>query len=284
MIKEIFNIPVDDSVNIYTETFGNCSNNAVLFISGAGAGASFWSERLCKKIVDNGFFVIKYDHRDFGLSSKINYETNPYDFMQLVKDAIALSDAFKIEQAHIVGHSMGGFITQLLAIHYPERIQSIISASSSTNSPKVPSPKEVTWRVFAKNNPTNNFDKDLNGFLKVWEFLNGTAEFDKVLAVDYTKSLYQSQDVKGPLGESHVKAQSSLSDRSNELKQINIPALVIHGEEDYLVDKYGGIQTAECIKNSELILIPEMGHMIFNIKLLDQFEHQIIHFLKKQSL
>ena len=77
--------------------------------------------------------------------------------------------------------------------------------------------------------------------------------------MEYTRKLYERQVIDGPLGASHVKAQTSMTDRSKLLMQIDLPVLIIHGLEDYLVDPYGGIQTAECIKNSNLELIPQWG-------------------------
>jgi len=274
-------IKVENDIRLWVETYGDESDEAVLFISGAGANSTFWSERLCKALVEKGFYVVKYDHRDFGYSSKIDYEKNPFDVMQLTKDAITILYSLSINKAHVVGHSMGGFIAQLLAIHYPERVLSMISASSSTNAESVPPPPSETWEIFMENNPTNNFENDLEGFLKVWKYLNGTAEFDKELAVEYTRNLYERQEIKGAIGASHVKAQSNLNDRTEQLKKLQVPALVIHGEEDYLVDKFGGVQTAECLESSRLVLIPEMGHIPFNEQILARFEQEIIQFVEK---
>jgi len=272
-------IEIEDGVKLWVETFGNIENKACMFISGAGANSSFWSDRLCDNLVRDGFFVIRYDHRDIGYSSVTDFENNPYDVMQLAKDALLILDSLGIEQSHVIGHSMGGFIVQLLGIHYPKRIITLTSASASTNSPDVPAPPDETWGIFIKNRPQNNYNKDLPGFLLVWEYLNGTAEFDEELAIEYTKNIYEKQDVDGALGESHVNAQANLNDRSELLKQVAIPTLIIHGEEDYLVDKYGGIQTAECIENSELVLIPKMGHIPFNQEIKLRFENEIIKFL-----
>ncbi|GET25033.1 alpha/beta fold hydrolase [Prolixibacter sp. NT017] len=274
-------IEVANQMKLWVETYGNSENEASLFISGAGANSSFWSERLCNRLVNDGFFVIKYDHRDFGYSSKINFEEHPYDVLQLARDALSIMDSLNVEKAHVVGHSMGGFIAQLLAIHYPKRIRSMISASSSTNSPKVPLPPDKTWEIFMECQPQNNYNKDIDEFLPVWEYLNGTATFDKELAVEYTRNIYARQEITGPLGESHVKAQANLTDRTEALKHVKIPTLVIHGEEDYLVDKYGGIQTAECIENAELVLIPQMGHIPFNQEILLRFENEIIRFINE---
>ena len=74
-----------------------------------------------------------------------------------------------------------------------------------------------------------------------------------------------------------------MTDRTELLKQVKIPTLVIHGEEDYLVDKFGGIQTAECIENAELILIPKMGHIPFNLEILERFENEIIRFINNNK-
>lgn len=282
-MHQIHYIQVKKDLKLFVETYGVKGHEACLLISGAGAITSFWSERLCHSLSDKGFFVIQYDHRDVGYSDKINFNEDPYDMMDLTRDAFSLLNELEVEKAHIIGHSMGGFIAQLMAIHFPERLQSLISASSSTNSPEVPSPPDKTWKMFMENKPRNDFEQDLEGFLKVWKYLNGTAEFDEELAIAYTRQLYDRQEIKGPLGESHVKSQEHLSDRSELLKQIKIPALIIHGEEDYLVDPYGGVQTAECIKNSKLVLIPQMGHIPFNKYILKQFEDEIIKFLLSRS-
>ena len=277
-------ITVNDGVQLWLECFGNRENEACILISGAGANSSFWSDRLCADLHSKDFYIIKYDHRDFGYSTKIDYDKDPYDVEQLANDVISILDTLKIPRAHVIGHSMGGFIVQLLAIHHPERLISLSSLSSSSSSPLVPLPPDETWLMFMQNTPQNDFENDLDGFLTIWKYLNGTADFDEGLAREYTKNLYQRQTIDGALGASHVKAQSSLKDRSELLKKVNIPALIIHGEEDYLVDKYGGIQCAECIPGSSLVLIPQMGHIPFNQKILMRFENEIVTFLMKNRI
>ena len=111
-----------DSVKLWVKTYGERNNEACLFINGAGANSSSWSEELCSGLAGNDFFVITYDHRDFGYSGKVNFETNPFDVMDLTKDAVGILDSLGIEYAHVIGQSMGGFITQILAIQYPDRL------------------------------------------------------------------------------------------------------------------------------------------------------------------
>ncbi len=276
-------ISIENDLKLYVETYGDQNNEACLFISGAGANSSFWSDRLCDSLVQNGFFVIKYDHRDFGYSSKIDWNKSPYNFMQLANDALTILDSLNVYKAHVIGHSMGGFIVQLLGIHYPGRIISMTSISSSTNSPTVPMPPQKTWEIYLANKPQGSFESDLDGFLNVWKYLNGTAKFDKELAIEYTKNLYKRQPINKALGASHVKAQETLTDRTEELKKVKTPTLVMHGQEDYAVDKYGAVQTAESIENAELILIPQMGHIPFNYEVLKQFENEIIRFIIKNK-
>lgn len=272
-------IPVENNLKIWVETYREAENTACLFINGAGANSSFWSNNLCCTLVEKGCYVIKYDHRDFGYSNKLDFDQQPYNMMDLVKDAITILDSLHVTKAHIVGHSMGGFIAQLLAIHYPERVVSFTSISSSTNSPDIPPPPDKTWQIFMINNPTGDFERDLKGFLPVWKYLNGTAPFDESLAIEYTRNLYERQEITGALGASHVKAQANLSDRSEQLKKLRQPALIIHGEEDYLVDNLGGIQTAQCIEGAKLVLIPQMGHIPFNKLILNRLDNEIIQFI-----
>jgi len=274
-------ISVNEDLQLWVETYGEPAHEAVLFISGAGAISAFWSERLCMELERRSMYVIKYDHRDIGYSTKVDVETNPYDAMDLLEDALKIMDSLQVGKVHVAGHSMGGFLAQLMAIHAPDRVLSMVSASSSTHSPLVPPPPAETWDIFMKHHPTNDLEKDLPGFLQVWEYLNGKAEFDEELAFEYTRDLYSRQDIHGALGESHVRAQSVLRDRSVALSKLSVPALVLHGEEDYLVDKFGGMQTAECIPDAKLVMLPRMGHMLFHAGIKQRFEDEIIAFVTR---
>jgi pimeloyl-ACP methyl ester carboxylesterase len=129
--------------------------------------------------------------------------------------------------------------------------------------------------------PDQSFRKRFAGILKVWEYLNGLAEFDEELAREYTRNLYERQEIAGALGESHARAQAHLNDRSENLRKLRIPTLVLHGKEDYLVDKFGGIQTAESIPDSKLVLRPRMGHMMFNAEIKRRFEDEIMAFFSR---
>src|SRR5210317_1326579 len=118
-MKENHLVEIERNLKLWVETFGNRRNEACVFISGAGANSSFWSDCLCEKLEQEGFFAMKYDHRDIGFSSKTDFENNPYNVLKLAEDVLSIINSFEIEKAHFIGHSMGGFIVQLLAIHFP---------------------------------------------------------------------------------------------------------------------------------------------------------------------
>ncbi|MGD2169574.1 MAG: alpha/beta fold hydrolase [Chlamydiota bacterium] len=143
--KWIFN----DQVKIWTESFGVKKYPAVLLICGSGAVSTFYSNFFCNKIAEAGFFVIRYDQRDYGKSShfkqidpkilpdlqKLKTQL-PYQIKDLEEDARIILDTYRISKAHLVGHSMGGIVVQLFAATFPERLLSFTSISAGPASQK----------------------------------------------------------------------------------------------------------------------------------------------------
>ncbi|UCH14703.1 MAG: alpha/beta fold hydrolase [Bacteroidales bacterium] len=108
-MKEQF-IVVEDSLKLWVNTLGSPTDKSCLLINGAGTNTTFWSYNLCKTLVHEGFYVVKYDHGDFGYSDKLGFDKQPYAVMDLTKDAITVLDSLHVKKAHVVGHSMGGFM------------------------------------------------------------------------------------------------------------------------------------------------------------------------------
>ena len=148
-----------NGIQIGYETFGEPDSPALLLIIGITGQLTFWDEKLCQQLAQQSHYVIRFDNRDAGLSSKIE-EAGVPDIMQVIKtqmkgeainppytiedmadDAVGLLDALGIEKAHICGMSMGGMIAQTIAINYPKRVLSLISIFSKTGDPKEPLPK-----------------------------------------------------------------------------------------------------------------------------------------------
>jgi len=285
-----------NGIQIWTEMFGDQQNPAVLLISGAMAPARFWTDEFCKQISDAGCFVIRYDHRDIGLSVSIDYEKNPYTLNDLTNDAIAILDTFNIGKAHFVGHSMGGMLVQLLALNYPEKCLSITSISDGllNNILLSKDEKEVlekTWKILLENKPTMNYEDSLPGFLKSYKYLNGTVLFDEEMAKNYIKDMYQrskhmyltkDNQVKAfQVPHNHVKAQENIKVNKEDLKKINIPTLIIHGQEDYIMLPVNAQQTVQAIAYSKLKIITGMGHMFFNRDLENEIAKLIVEFISK---
>ncbi|MFH1254527.1 MAG: alpha/beta hydrolase [bacterium] len=293
-------ISTPTKIHIYTEHFGNKSTPAILLISGAMASARFWIDEFCQQLAEAGYFVIRYDHRDMGLSSAIDYAKKPYDLNDLTNDAIAILDAYGINKAHIVGHSMGGAIAQLLALEHPSKVASMTLISSSIlSNPELNQQEkaslEKTWSVMTQNKPTKDYIQSVDGFLKSYDYLHGTITMDKNIAQQYIKDMYErtlpehlewfekfSAGVE-PL-HNHVKAQQNMPDRTQDLKNIKVPAFVIHGEMDCLafpriIKEY----CADLIPNAKMQTIPGMGHMILSKTLFKNIKDIIVKNLKDQK-
>ncbi len=287
-------------IKLYTENFGEKTNPAILLISGAMAPARFWIDDFCHQLSDSGYFVIRHDHRDMGLSSAIDYTKKPYNLNDLASDAVAILDSYGINKAHIIGHSMGGAIAQLLALDYPSRVTSITLISSSVLSnpelnPQEKNSLEKTWQEMMQNKPTKNYAQSVDGFLKSYEYLHGTIPMDNNIAQQYIKDMYErtlpehlewfekfSAGIE-PLHK-HVKAQQNLPDRTKELKNIKIPTLVIHGEMDCLAfPRITKEYCADLIPNAKRQIIPGMGHMILSKPLFKNIKDIIEMNLRDQT-
>lgn len=291
-------IEINSQIHVYTEHFGNITNPVILLISGAMAPARFWIDSFCKQLSDSGYFVVRYDHRDMGLSSAVDYAKNPYTLHDLAHDAVAILDAYGIKKAHIVGHSMGGAIAQLMALDYPSRVLSITAISSSvlSNAELTPQEKaslEKTWQVMSRNKPTKIYPQSVDGFLKSFEYLHGTIPMDQEIAHAYIKDIYErtlpehlewfekfSSGIE-PL-HNHVKAQQNIDDHMQDLTHIKIPTLVIHGQDDCLAfPRIAKEFCADLIPNAKMQIIPGMGHMILNRDLFMQIKDIVLDYIEK---
>ncbi len=120
-----------NKVDICTESFGNSNDPAVLLIMGAMSSLDWWDRDFCLRLADQGRFVIRYDHRDVGRSTIYEPGTSNYTITDMADDAAGVLDAYSIEQAHIVGMSLGGLIGQILALRYPDRVFTLTLMASS---------------------------------------------------------------------------------------------------------------------------------------------------------
>jgi len=207
-------VQVREAVNIGCEFFGDEQAPLVVLISGAGAPAEFWPAFFCKGLADNGFRVLRYWHRDTGLSTHFDV---PYDIWELYHDLISLIGSTGKPGVNLVGHSMGGFLSQLAVCYSSLSIQSVVSISAVSAVERalctelgMSMPTETTWKVLMQNQPAGEFEMDLKGWLSAWKFLNGSVPFDEEQAVNYTRSLYYGDPRNAQVATNHVHAMTTI--------------------------------------------------------------------------
>jgi pimeloyl-ACP methyl ester carboxylesterase len=271
-----------NGIQIEYETFGDPSSPTLLLIIGLGSQLIHWQDEFCQQIADNGYHVIRYDNRDVGLSTKFDEPsmpeimdkvmalfsgqevTTPYTIDDMANDAVGLLDALNIDKAHICGMSMGGMIAQTLAITNPSRILSLISiCSHSGNREKfIPTQEATEAMLTPAPEEREPFIEYFSNFLKL---IYGTGlpfdeEFHKIIA---GQSFDRSFCPKGT-GRQYLAIMVQ-KDRTDDLGNLKVPSLIIHGDEDPLVPLAGGKATADAIPEAELMIIRGMGHVIPNL-------------------
>ncbi|HZO58861.1 MAG TPA: alpha/beta hydrolase [Solirubrobacterales bacterium] len=263
---------VNNGIELEYETFGDQTRPALLLIMGLGVQMLGWDERFCNALVDRGFFVIRFDNRDVGLSTHTegpipnplelmggNYSSASYTLDDLADDTAGLLDHLGIAAAHVVGASMGGMVAQTLAAKHPERVLSLTSIMSTTGNSEVGQPKPEALTALITPMPG-----DRAGYIE-----GAVSAFKVIGSPKYPADEERLRDVVGrsydrsynPVGFLRQLAGIMASgDRTETLRQIKAPTLVIHGEDDPLIVKSGGEATAAAIPGAKLVVIPGMGH------------------------
>jgi pimeloyl-ACP methyl ester carboxylesterase len=269
--------PADDLELCY-DTFGDPDDPTLLLIVGLGQQLIWWEEEFCLGFVDRGFHVVRYDNRDCGLSTKIDAPVDvldvfgqlaaggpvdvPYLLSDLAADSVALLDHLGVEQAHVAGMSMGGMIAQTLAIEHRERISSMTSIMSTTGDPDVGQPSPEALEALTANLATE-LDRETAVARSVAQsrITHGAVYFDEELVAARAGEAYDR--CYSPDGSNRqLAAVVASGSRSDALRSVDVPALVIHGGLDALIDPSGGERTAEVIPGAELLVIDDMGHSV----------------------
>ncbi|MGV0834066.1 alpha/beta fold hydrolase [Mycolicibacterium thermoresistibile] len=269
-----------EPVDIYYEDLGDPDDPAVLLIMGLGAQLILWRDGFCRKLVERGLRVIRYDNRDVGRSGKLDgrRESSPlplrmlrsfvglpspavYTLEDMADDAAALLDHLEIDAAHIVGGSMGGMLAQVFAARHQQRTTSLGVIFSSNNQPFLPPPgPRQLLSIITGPPPTAPREEVIANAVKVGR-LNGSPAYptpEEQLRADaaaaYDRSYY-------PIG---VARQFDAILGSGSLRHYNrrttAPTVVIHGRADKLMRPTGGRAVARAIPGARLVLIDGMGH------------------------
>ena len=264
-----------NEIDLSYETFGEPSDPTVLLVMGLGAQMLSWDEGFCALLVARGFHVVRFDNRDIGQSTWIDTpgldvgtaifaafggETAdvPYLLSDMAADAVGLLDALGIDRAHVVGASMGGMIAQTMAIEHPARVASLTSIMSTTGENTVGNPAPEVLDALLKARPEDpaeaiEFGVELSRTIACAEHFDEDATRARVI--------HESERGVNPLGVGRqLLAIVASGSRADGLAAIDLPALVIHGRQDKLVDFSGGQRTAELIAGTDFLAIDDMAH------------------------
>ncbi|MEU1631220.1 alpha/beta hydrolase [Streptomyces sp. NPDC020096] len=271
-------------LQLWTERFGSPEDPAVLLIMGTSAQGIGWPDKLVKAIVAGGRHVIRFDHRDTGRSTCVDFATIPYTLADMAADATAVLDGHRVTAAHIVGASLGGAIAQWLAVHRPERVLTLTAIMSGpmgcdagpawarAMAGQVPDPDDLPppapsfLRHLAHRAtlPQATRDEHVAANLETWRVLNGDVlAFDEVSARRFVEASYDRATDPAAALNHDLAGRHMTDDRHASLSSIKAPTLVVHGTEDPLRPLPHGQALAEQIPHARLQAIPGMGHAFF---------------------
>ena len=262
-------------VELYYETFGDRANPALLLVNGLGSQLLNYPAEMCERWADAGFFTIRFDNRDVGLSTKFADVTPdvggviaalragetpdvPYLLSDMADDAVAVLDELDIDAAHVLGVSMGGMIVQTLSIEHPDRLLSVTSVMSTTGDRSVgQASPEASALLFTPVGPER--DDTIARAILGAETYGSPDHIDRDALAARAGAAWDRCFHPAGTGR-QLMAINASGDRTEGLKGVEIPFLVIHGDQDRLIDMSGGVRTAEVVPGAELVVLDGMGH------------------------
>ena len=266
-----------NGVRLAYDDYGNANDPAILLIMGMATQMTAWPLSFCRGLADRGFYVVRYDNRDVGLSEKMLTARIPstldmmlkaginrplkvsYKLDDMATDALELMNALNLNQAHVVGVSMGGMIGQVLAAKHSSRVCSLTSIMSSSGDPNLPRASKKVTRALLKRylglvKPGLKSTIAFQRLIGSPGFPQSDDELNEKVRAAFQRSFYPPGFAR------HMAAIMASGSRVELLKAIKTPSLVIHGRDDVLVPLACGVDTARQIPNAALKIIDGMGH------------------------
>jgi pimeloyl-ACP methyl ester carboxylesterase len=266
---------VHDKVELEYDTFGSPDDPALLLIQGFTSQLIQWDERFCEQLAGGGYYVIRFDNRDCGLSTTFDgVEVDlgavmaaalagqpvpevPYTLSDMASDGVGLLDDLGVERAHVLGVSMGGMIAQQLAIDHPQRVRSLISVMSTSSEIEYSTPEPEAIAVLLTPPPTGRDEYIAAAAnVAVWcsERYFDLERAREEAARGFDRRFYPDGAPR------QMAAIYASGERRAGLSELQVPTLVIHGLDDTLIPPSGGRRTAELVPHSSLLLVADMGH------------------------
>lgn len=257
-----------NGIDICTESFGNPTHPPVLLIMGAMCSMVYWDDEFCQSLADSGCYVIRFDNRDVGRSITYPPGESHYTVVDMADDAVGVLDSYGIDQAHLVGLSLGGMIAQIIAVKYPQRVLSMTLIASSIfgsddNDRGLPPMDKKILAYHADGAALDWSDEEAVAkyLVKGSSLLCGSKhDFDEDRACKQVKrEIKRANNLLSMFNHALLTGDDAYE---GKLKEINAPALVIHGTDDTILPLEHGIALAKEIPNAFLLTLDGTGHEI----------------------
>jgi len=263
-------------IDIHYETTGDPAGPPVLLVHGLGAQLIGWPDDWCQRFVDAGRFVVRFDNRDCGLSTKLTgvrvdlarvmaawsgdgaMPEVPYRLVDMADDAVAVLDDLGIERADVVGASLGGMIVQTMAIEHPDRVRTLTSIMSTTGEPAFYESVPEVRAALLQPIPSDR-EGAIAASVARARSMSSPRWFDPEESAQRTAAAYDRMFYPEGMLRQTAAIRASGS-RAAALAGLDVPTLVIHGRADTLILPKGGEHTAATIPGANLLLVHDMGH------------------------
>ena len=298
---------INQDIEIYYRDYGPIDAEPILLVQGLGGQLVNWPQHLIEFLIENNFRPIVFDNRDTGLSTRVDSDSfsdekrndtivrsyiryylrlsieSEYTIDDMANDAIAVLNELNISKAHVLGISMGGMIAQIIASTHPDRTKTftLIASTASTPSPlNGPTRKVRKLLMDRTKNPNSTIDQRVDRTRKIFSEIGykginlNTDEFYE----DIASSIKRGGNDDTGFGR-QLTAILGSKNRLDKVRSINAPTLIIHGKDDPLIKVKNAYRTNKLIKDSKLIVIPDMRHLI-EPPVFDQFKQDLLNHLK----
>jgi pimeloyl-ACP methyl ester carboxylesterase len=261
-----------EGISLAYDTFGDGGDPPIVLVMGLGTQRVAWPDDVCQQLADAGRFVVRFDNRDVGESTHLTEfgtpslidvllrRSPPYSLNDMANDIIGLLDALGLQSAHFVGASLGGFIVQTLAIRHPARVDTMTLVMTSTGSRRVGHAQPRVVARFLRRRPAASRDAAIEQTVRTYKLIGSPgypideSRIRRAAGISYDRAY-------DPAGFRRQSAAAfAQPDRTADLRQIQIPTLVIHGLDDPLVSPSGGLALARSIPRAKFVGFTGMGH------------------------
>ncbi|MFF0149526.1 pimeloyl-ACP methyl ester carboxylesterase [Amycolatopsis sulphurea] len=259
-----------NGLDLEYEAFGDPAHPPIVLVMGLGAQMVTWETEFCELLAEHGFHVVRFDNRDCGLSTwldelgtpdpaDLRQAEAPYSLSDLADDVVGLFDALGFAKAHVVGTSMGGMIVQRLALDHPDRLLSLTSIMSTTGDPAVGQTSPAALATLTQP-PARTREAAIEQSIANYRTTGspGYPASEEYLRHKATRAYDRAVHPAGTMRQ--LMAILTAADRTEGLREVRLPAVVVHGDADQMIDVTGGKATAAAIADAELVILPGMGH------------------------